>query len=212
MIIRRLIFYILAAITLIVAIATFYTLASSGSQVTLAWDANDPAPDGYLIFKRLAGQDYNYSEPAWRGKATTCTIDGLIPGQTYYFVARAFQGSDMSGDSNEVSYTSAGALPGRPVGISLIKEDGKMFLITDPQPKEKIDYFEVEMDGNIVRSDAQVDDDQVRLHHDLTGISMGTHTVRIQSANGWGESGWTDPFEFVAELPSVPSGIGLSAD
>lgn len=198
-------------------IATIITLVMScaishASEVTLAWDPNDPAPDGYRIFMRLDGQAYNYTSPAWHGVATTATITGLSKTLTYHFVCRAFVGAHESGDSNEVFYTPPGDPPGMVNNITIQKEDGKMFLINDPVDGSTVDYYEVELDGDIVKSDAQRDGDQARVHHELTGIPMGNHTVRIRSVNQWGASGFSDPFVFDAALPSVPSGVGLSAD
>ncbi len=75
------------------------------AQVTLAWDANDPTPDGYRLYQRLSGESFDYDQPVWTGSATTAPIDGLTEGTTYYFVVRAYVGADESGDSNEVEYT-----------------------------------------------------------------------------------------------------------
>jgi chitinase len=77
------------------------------ASVTLAWDANDPVPDGYRLFRRVENQAYNYSQPVWSGSGTTCTLDGFSDGTTYYFVVRAYVAQDESGDSNEVAYKTA---------------------------------------------------------------------------------------------------------
>ncbi|MGD9247105.1 MAG: fibronectin type III domain-containing protein, partial [Desulfobacteraceae bacterium] len=82
---------------------------SLAAQVTLAWDPNSTSPDGYLVFKRIDGQEYNYNEPAWPEDGndhteTTCTIEGLTEGVTYHFVVKAYIGDAESGDSNEISY------------------------------------------------------------------------------------------------------------
>ena len=37
--------------------ADTYTVPQT-AEVTLAWDANDPTPDGYRVFRRLEGQVY----------------------------------------------------------------------------------------------------------------------------------------------------------
>ena len=81
-----------------------------GAQVTLAWDANNPTPQGYKVFQRIGGTAYDYDHPAWPTDGsdhlqTTCTITNLTAGVTYYFVVRAYVGNDLSGDSNEISYT-----------------------------------------------------------------------------------------------------------
>jgi len=81
------------------------------AQVTLGWDANNPAPDGYLVFQRIAGQAYDYAHPVWptdggNHTETTCTITNLTDGVTYFYVVRAYVGSDQSGDSNAVGFSS----------------------------------------------------------------------------------------------------------
>ncbi|BBO88643.1 fibronectin type III domain-containing protein [Desulfosarcina ovata] len=88
------------------ALFCLVTVAHS-ANVTLAWDANDPEPEGYRVFAREEGQSYDYQYPLWEGDETTCTLAGLVEGITYYFVVRAFEGTLESADSEEVSYTPA---------------------------------------------------------------------------------------------------------
>jgi hypothetical protein len=79
--------------------------AAVAASVTLRWDPNDPAPDGYRVFARQSGQAYDYSRPNWEGSATACVIGTLADRTDYYFVVRAFDGSLVSADSEEVHYT-----------------------------------------------------------------------------------------------------------
>lgn len=74
------------------------------AQATLAWDHNNPVPDGYCIFQRTDGQAYNYSQPTWIGAINKCTISNLKDGTTYYFVVRAYSESQQSTNSNEVEF------------------------------------------------------------------------------------------------------------
>lgn len=83
----------------------FMAAPTLAADVTLAWDANNPTPDGYRLFMRVDGQSYDYTNPAWQGPETTCTIADLAEGTTYAFVVRAFDGGLESGDSNEVVWT-----------------------------------------------------------------------------------------------------------
>ena len=94
-----------------------------GAQVTLAWDANNPAPQGYKVFQRIEGTAYDYDHPAWPTDGsdhlqTTCTITNLTAGVTYYFVVRAYLGNDLSGDSNEITYTVPAAVTLSSITIS----------------------------------------------------------------------------------------------
>ncbi|MBU1194476.1 MAG: fibronectin type III domain-containing protein [Proteobacteria bacterium] len=79
--------------------------SASAASVTLAWDPNEPGPEGYMLFIRLAGDTYNYSAPALIAATTSCRVEGLVPGNTYYMIVRAYEGSAQSGDSNEIAYT-----------------------------------------------------------------------------------------------------------
>jgi hypothetical protein len=82
-----------------------FPLMVSAAQVTLQWDANSQAPEGYRLYQRLSSQSYNYSTPVWSGTATQCTIS-VNDGNTYFFVVRAYAGNDESVNSNEVSLTT----------------------------------------------------------------------------------------------------------
>jgi hypothetical protein len=75
-------------------------------DVTLQWDANNPAIGGYQVFGREEGQNYDYDVPWWQGDSTfdQCTIDSLDENKTYFFVVRAFVDDLVSDDSNEVRY------------------------------------------------------------------------------------------------------------
>lgn len=103
--ISRIPFCRLIAILIPLIMTTLITTNAMAASVTLQWDPNDPAPDGYMFFIRVAQDTYNYNAPVWVGAAASCTISGLIPGTTYYMVVRAYVGADQSGDSNEVTYT-----------------------------------------------------------------------------------------------------------
>ena len=76
-------------------------------QATLQWDACSPVPEGYIIYGRAEGEAYNYDEPWWSGDTsfTACKIDELDENTNYYFVVRAYVGTNLSADSNEVSFT-----------------------------------------------------------------------------------------------------------
>ncbi len=70
-------------------------------SVTLAWDANtEPDLAGYRLYYGTASGSYPNRVDA--GKQTTCTVDGLDPAKSYYFVVTAYNTSGQeSGYSNE---------------------------------------------------------------------------------------------------------------
>lgn len=81
------------------------TAVAQASEVALGWIGTDPAPEGYRIYQRAAGESFNYSFPAWTGTGTQAEISGLEPEATYFFVVRAFTGDQESANSNEHEYT-----------------------------------------------------------------------------------------------------------
>jgi hypothetical protein len=78
---------------------------SSVRQVTLEWDPNTESNlAGYRLYVGIASGVYDRSIEA--GLVTTCTVPGLLSGQTYYFAATTYNTSGAeSAKSNEVMYT-----------------------------------------------------------------------------------------------------------
>jgi len=87
-----------------------------------------------------------------------------------------------------------------------------MFLISTPQPAAEVDLFVIDIDGTVHNSPPQVDGSLARLHFELPSLSFGNHTATVRAVNEWGDGQWSDPFDFVVQLPSKVSGLGLSVD
>jgi outer membrane biosynthesis protein TonB len=91
----------------VIATLLLGTSVAWSAQVTLAWDANTPAPDGYRLYRRTQSQLYNYNQPVWSGRTATCTLTDLSAATQYYLVVRAYTGTTESGDSNEIGYLTS---------------------------------------------------------------------------------------------------------
>lgn len=98
---------------LLIAMIVLSVRAASAKDVTLQWDANDPAPEGYRLFVRTTseGTDSNYTTSYSHDRSyqatssqVQLTVHNLVNGVEYAFVCRAYQGDIESGDSNEVIY------------------------------------------------------------------------------------------------------------
>lgn len=106
--------------TLIIVLLTLpLSLQAAETHVSLAWDASAPTPDGYQVFCREAGQNYDYTDPVYSGDHTftQCLIENLDSTKTYYFVARAVnQDGQQSSNSNEATLTGSDSDSDRSVG------------------------------------------------------------------------------------------------
>lgn len=97
---QRILMVALSVMGLLVMIGS----AQAADTITLAWCANDPAPEAYRLFTRGVGESYNYDDPAYVGSENRATIQ-FDKGKTLFFVVRAYTDGDRSGDSNEVVWT-----------------------------------------------------------------------------------------------------------
>jgi len=90
------------------------------ASVTLAWDPSpDPQVVGYRVYYGVASG--NYTNSAAVGAVTNATLTGLVVGPTYYFAAKAFDGSGAESIfSNETSYTPVAASNQPPTLNSLV--------------------------------------------------------------------------------------------
>lgn len=96
---------------------------------------------------------------------------------------------------------------------------GAPFVTSDPYPPTvtQPDGFMVTMDGGTaVASPAQSVTGGVRLHYDVSGVSSGSHTVRLKAYRNdsvWGRLESDEAvFTFVRPAsPGAPANIGLSA-
>lgn len=133
----RILILILAEMILI----TFFVLSARAwaADVGLTWDAIEPPVDGYRLYQRTEGEQYDYSNPVWQGPETKALIQNLSPATQYYFVVRAYLADDASGDSNEVGYRPALQAPGNlriDIEISVfINVDGKPIVSAEQSVK-----------------------------------------------------------------------------
>jgi hypothetical protein len=175
---------------------------SLAAQVTLAWDPNDPAPDGYRVFQRTEGEAYDYSDPVWPGpeddaSLTTCTITDLAGDTLYYFVVRAFVGTEESGDSNEVSHrteaaatqdhtiTAAAGANGAisPSGEVVVTDGGDQQFVFSPNAGYHIN--DVRVDDQSMGALTSYTFSSVAADHTISvSFAPDTHTISATSGNG----------------------------
>ncbi len=103
--------------------AATYTVPNTAG-VTVSWEENDPAPEGYRIYQRKQGEVYDYDTPCWTGSETSGNVYNLDWETTYYFVVRAYDGAMQSPDSQEVSCVTPTIEPVRHTIMATAGEHG----------------------------------------------------------------------------------------
>ena len=86
--------------------AFLYAGNVDSAEVTLAWDGNSQpgvTVTGYRVYYGTDGD--SYPSKGCDVAKTTCKVSDLVDGETYYFVATAYNSYGESGYSDPVSYT-----------------------------------------------------------------------------------------------------------
>jgi PKD repeat protein len=89
---------------LVILLAVFHSVFAMAAAVTVSWDPNqEPDIAGYEVFYGTASRAYTESVTLSSPDQTSCEVDGLAGGYTYYFAVKAFDlGGQVSEYSNEV--------------------------------------------------------------------------------------------------------------
>jgi hypothetical protein len=88
---------------ILAGILSFGCLAAQlAKPAILEWSPNGPKPEGYRLYRRFAGEAYDYSAPIYQGPEIRF-VAACPAGKTCFWVVRAYKGEHESGDSNEVS-------------------------------------------------------------------------------------------------------------
>ncbi len=124
----------------------FPVMAHALTPVTVAWDANNPVPDGYILYWGTSSRNYTNSHNV--GGATQYTVPDLQEGITYYFAATAYDDSgNASAYSLELIHT-----------VDSVDSDGDG--VPDDQDAFPDDPDEtIDTDGDLIGNNSDDDDD-----------------------------------------------------
>ncbi|MEN8779826.1 MAG: fibronectin type III domain-containing protein, partial [Desulfobacterales bacterium] len=149
------IFFKTATFFSIVMSAFLYAGNAYSADVTLAWDGvsqSGVSVTGYRVY--YGTQNGSYPTRGCQVADTSCTVKELKDGQTYHFVARAYNSYGESGNSDPVSYTVNDASAGTTSNVSntgSFSSDNSSDLIADLDPSPTAIAFEAE-DGIVKNS------------------------------------------------------------
>lgn len=77
---------------------------AEAQTVALSWDAATSDPDGYELYLRRIGEDYDYARPNYRGPDAFCEVDVEEDGIIHYYIIRTYVESQYSAFSDEISF------------------------------------------------------------------------------------------------------------
>jgi hypothetical protein len=77
---------------------------NNAQSVTLSWQASKPAPDGYELYLRKIGEDYDYTRAHYKGPEAFCEIEIEDDGIAHFFIVRTYVGNQFSEFSDEVVF------------------------------------------------------------------------------------------------------------
>jgi hypothetical protein len=164
----------IAALTFVFFLAPL--MAHALTPVTVAWDENNPVPEGYILYWGSSSGNYPNSHDV--GNVTQYTIPGLQEGVTYYFAAKAYDDTgNESAYSQELSHTvgltthtiSASAETHgsiTPSGAVVVNNgESQIFTIT---PDQDYQVLEVRVNGNLIGTATSYTFNNVVQDHTIT--------------------------------------------
>ena len=102
---KQLFFHDYLKLTVITFVVTFSSQQAYSAEVSFAWNSIEGAT-GYKIYYGFESRNYPFVVDV--GLWTQCTVSGLDDGRLYYFAVTAYDDSDESEFSEELTYSSAG--------------------------------------------------------------------------------------------------------
>jgi len=172
--------------------AFLYAGNVDSAEVTLAWDGNlqpGVTVTGYRVYYGTDGD--SYPSKGCEVANTTCKVSGLVDGETYYFVATAYNNYGESGYSDPVSYTVPDALQTftitasaqndgsiSPSGIVSVTEGQSKTFTISPGNGYHID--EVLVDGEFVGSSPSYTFSDISTDHQIH-VTFAANVVKLYS-------------------------------
>jgi len=96
------------------------------------------------------------------------------------------------------------------VAVAVAPAAAAPFLVADPQLAADVAYYELEINGKIIRSDEQRDGNLVRIYHDCAKLPDATYRVRARAVGEYGRASvWTPFINFGLKAPPGVGSITL---
>jgi len=179
------------------------------SCVTLVWQDNSPAEEGFEIWRKAGSGGYTLIETVG---PDVCLADAenLTEYTVYYFKVRAFNGSGLSAWSNEVSATTLLKPPAGLIATACASDS--MYLSWQDRSNKESGYevWQQENEGNWLLKGTVAANTYVT---EINGLIPGTdYCYKVRAYKNGSESDWSNiscaPTQ--SGVPSVPSELQVT--
>ena len=83
-------------LTILTMTLMLFASTAMAGEVSFQWDANvEPDLAGYRIYMHTGGGSYDYTTPVIECTSVGASVTGLVEGETYSFVLRAFDTENL---------------------------------------------------------------------------------------------------------------------
>jgi hypothetical protein len=193
---------------------TGLTTSSSGSSVTISWNApsSGGAPTSYVIEAGSAAGLANLANFSTGNTATTFSTSGVGSG-SYYTRVRASNSAGTSGASNESLLVVGGggctSAPGAPSGFTLTGNSGGTVSFSWGGSSGATTYIieagSTPGSANLANSDLGSSATSAT----FTGVGAGTYYVRLRARNTCGTSGVSNEVTLVVGSSPTPTTLSI---
>jgi transcriptional regulator CtsR/regulation of enolase protein 1 (concanavalin A-like superfamily) len=189
-------------------------VATSSSQINLAWADHSTSETGFTI-ERKTGSGGSYAQIATVGaNVTSYSNTGLSAGTTYYYRVRANTSSSNSAYSNEVNATTRSNPPGTPSGLAATTTSSSQINLSWSDVANETGFkIERKTGSSGTYSEIATVGANV-VSYSNTGLAANTtYFYRVRSTNAGGDSGYSNEANATTQnsAPAAPSVLAATA-
>ncbi|XP_015757777.1 PREDICTED: netrin receptor DCC-like [Acropora digitifera] len=168
-------------VTLDLNVLNISSRALSPQSIEVKWEPPKGADNSitYKVFQSTLGYDSFQGITCASGERsnTSCIVNNLTPGTTYYFKVRAVSASRAVGPFSDIGIaTTTNVLPGQPNNLKAYATSTSMIhVVWSAPPKNNVQKYQIRYWSEIDVRDVKIIDNDKRTEIDITGLEQDTY-------------------------------------